>query len=73
MSRILDGLYSICLSLRKLPIVRYLSSSRASKVLAEKLVYKLKQEFSSANVSEPSRMVLVIGDRREDPVTPLLN
>lgn len=73
LSRILDGLYSICLSLRKLPIIKYINNSKPCRKIAELLLHKLKQEFQNTNTNESQRMVLIITDRNEDPITPLLN
>ena len=43
------------------------------KYLAEKIRYVLTQESNSFNFKHESNPILLILDRRDDPVTPLLN
>jgi len=72
--RITDGVLSLLLSLRKKPIIRYQQSSSMCKRLAESVTQKMYQEsglfeFRQTDISP----LLLILDRRDDPVTPLLN
>ncbi len=54
---------------------RYLASSDACAVLADKLTNKLGEESinNKSNLYTDNRTLLLIIDRREDPITPLLN
>ena len=66
---------SVFLSLRKVPMIRYLSSSEPCAALATRLTRRLRDEYEN-NTKEFERdghCVLLILDRREDPITPLLN
>ncbi|KAK4532420.1 hypothetical protein CCYA_CCYA12G3277 [Cyanidiococcus yangmingshanensis] len=86
--RQLDTLFSLLVTLKQRPnSIRVLRSFRSCRALAERLAVRLDQEsklwesqvtasastsLSKANVSHQRRCVLVILDRREDPITPLL-
>ncbi|KAG6261444.1 hypothetical protein E4U47_008312 [Claviceps purpurea] len=73
LQRCADGLLAILLSLKKRPLIRYGKSSLLAKKLASEVRYLMLQEeqlFSFQTVDTPP--VLLILDRREDPVTPLL-
>lgn len=72
--RVSEGLLAVLLSLRKKPIIRYQSSSSMCKRLAENIMLKMGQEsglfeFRQSDISP----LLLILDRTDDPVTPLLN
>lgn len=87
MNRIVLGLFSSLLSLRKFPVIRYQRNSEICTLLAEKVHKKLREDpdlmttygqrqgighkNTIDNVDQTS--VLLIIDRREDPVTPLLH
>ncbi|RDA89701.1 hypothetical protein CP533_0670 [Ophiocordyceps camponoti-saundersi (nom. inval.)] len=73
LQRCADGLIAVLLSLKKKPVVRYWRSSGLAKKLASEVCYLIGQEealFDFRQVDTPP--VLVILDRREDPLTPLL-
>ncbi|RCI10954.1 hypothetical protein L249_5379 [Ophiocordyceps polyrhachis-furcata BCC 54312] len=73
LQRCADGLIAVLLSLKKKPVVRYWRNSGLAKRLASETCYIMAQEealFDLRNVDTPP--VLVILDRREDPLTPLL-
>ena len=75
LKRTFDGLLSLVFSLRKVPTIRYLINSDACMSLADMLTIKLKEE-SKENPSDfdrESKCLLIITDRREDPISPLLN
>ena len=75
LKRIFDGLLSVVFSLRKVPTIRYLVNSDACMSLADMLTIKLKEE-SKENPSDfdrESKCLLIITDRREEPISPLLN
>ncbi|CAK9796073.1 Vacuolar protein sorting-associated protein 45 [Anthophora plagiata] len=67
------GIISVLLSLKRCPYVRYQNSSEMAKRLAERLREVLNKESSSFEFRQDSSPVLLILDRRDDPVTPLLN
>ncbi|XP_057301804.1 vacuolar protein sorting-associated protein 45-like [Hydractinia symbiolongicarpus] len=72
--RVTEGVISLLLSLRKKPIIRYQQSSQMCKRLAESVMQKMYQEsglfeFRHSDISP----LLLILDRTDDPVTPLLN
>ncbi|KAG5951249.1 hypothetical protein E4U30_006008 [Claviceps sp. LM220 group G6] len=73
LQRCADGLLAVLLSLKKRPLIRYGKSSLLAKKLASEVRYLMLQEeqlFSFQIVDTPP--ILLILDRREDPVTPLL-
>jgi vacuolar protein sorting-associated protein 45 len=74
LKRVVDGTTSVLLSLKKQPIIRYQKSSEMARKLAEDVQTVISQQaslfdFRRADVSP----VLLILDRHDDPVTPLLN
>ncbi|CAF0994481.1 unnamed protein product [Adineta ricciae] len=74
--RTAQGLVSLLLSLRKKSAtIRYQQSSNMTKILAERLSNTLRRQldFASSNVNAPDHTIVLIVDRREDAITPLLN
>ena len=87
MSRMVEGVFSSLLAFRKFPVIRYQKSSNLCKKLAELVHRRLREDpdlmttygvrhgsghkQTIDNVDQSS--VLLIVDRREDPVTPLLH
>jgi vacuolar protein sorting-associated protein 45 len=85
--RITQGLFSSLLSLKKFPVIRYQRNSDICAQIAEKVHTRLREDpdlmlsygiksglghkSTIDNVDQSS--VLLIIDRREDPVTPLLH
>ena len=74
----LDGLYSILLSVRaRPPVIRYDEGSAICQSLAEKLGSKVSGDSSfiekTSRSGEAGETTILILDRREDPITPLLN
>lgn len=72
--RVTEGLLALLLSLKKKPIMRYQQSSQMCRRLAEGIMQKMNQEaglfeFRQSDISP----ILLILDRTDDPVTPLLN
>lgn len=61
------------LSLNKCPYIRYQGSSATAKRLAEKIREVLTKESTLFEFRQESNPVLLILDRRDDPVTPMLN
>lgn len=84
LQRAVQGIASILLTLRKCPTIRYQSSSELCKRLADGVrhvmskegeLFSFKNSISSGSYSSDSKLppVLLLFDRRSDPVTPLLN
>lgn len=73
LQRTTEGIIAVLLSLKKKPLIRYEKSSLLAKKLATEVRYHMTQEeqlFDFRKVDTPP--ILMILDRREDPVTPLL-
>merc|ERR1719498_342206 len=76
--RTVEGLIAVCLTLRMLPTIRYTSASELTRAVAYRLQSRITEEQSLFETIERERKgdappVLLILDRRNDPVTPLLN
>lgn len=73
LQRATDGVIAMLLALKKSPLIRYEKNSLMAKKLATEVRYQLTQEeqlFSFRKTDTPP--ILLILDRRDDPVTPLL-
>ncbi|KAK3025986.1 hypothetical protein RJ639_042143 [Escallonia herrerae] len=73
--RVVDGLAAIFLALKRRPVIRYSGTSDIAKRIAQeatKLMYQQESGLFDFRRTEISPLLLVI-DRRDDPVTPLLN
>nr|GEU46524.1 vacuolar protein sorting-associated protein 45 homolog [Tanacetum cinerariifolium] len=73
--RIVDGLAAIFLAFKRRPVIRYSRTSDIAKRIAHeasKLMYQQERGLFDFRRTEISPLLLVI-DRRDDPVTPLLN
>lgn len=72
--RCVDGLVATLLALKRRPVLRYQGSSSLCKNLAERVAVKMDQESALFGFREqvPAPLLLIL-DRAEDPVTPLLN
>ncbi|CAH0713477.1 unnamed protein product, partial [Brenthis ino] len=78
LQRCTQGLLALLLSLKRRPIIRYQGGSDASARLAEKLRELVRKEAVlidnnipfNGDVPQPQLLIL---DRRDDPVTPLLS
>ncbi|KAI3508890.1 hypothetical protein L1887_23911 [Cichorium endivia] len=73
--RIVDGLAAIFLAFKRRPVIRYSRTSDIAKRIAQeasKLMYQQESGLFDFRRTEISPLLLVI-DRRDDPVTPLLN
>ncbi|OBT87116.1 hypothetical protein VE02_02261 [Pseudogymnoascus sp. 03VT05] len=74
LQRSTDGLVGLLLSLKKKPLIRYEKNSLLAKKLATEVRYLVSQEeqlFDFRKVDTPP--ILLILDRRDDPITPLLS
>ncbi|XP_076947414.1 vacuolar protein sorting-associated protein 45 homolog [Bidens hawaiensis] len=73
--RIVDGLAAIFLAFKRRPVIRYSRTSDIAKRIAHeasKLMYQQESGLFDFRRTEISPLLLVI-DRRDDPITPLLN
>ena len=73
LQRATEGIVALLLSLKKKPLIRYEKNSLLSKKLATELRYQMTQEeqlFDFRRTDIPP--ILLILDRRDDPITPLL-
>lgn len=74
LQRCTEGLVALLLSLKKKPLIRYEKNSLMAKKLATEVRYQITQEeqlFDFRRSDTPP--ILLILDRRDDPITPLLN
>jgi hypothetical protein len=72
--RTCEGVVSVLLALRKRPVIRYDKNSEMARRLAKEVHYVMSQETSLFDFRMPdSPPLLLVLDRRNDPVTPLLN
>lgn len=72
--RTTQGVLAVLLALKKKPLIRYAKGSVVAKKLAAELAYQIQQEgplFDFRRTDTPP--ILLILDRKHDPVTPLLN
>lgn len=74
LSRACLGLTSVLLSLKKCPMIRYQGSSEMCRQLADSVKSLISREASLFDFrrSDSTPLLLII-DRRSDPVTPILN
>lgn len=70
--RIVKSLTAVCLSLKKRPTIRFSTHSGLSKHVAQ-AIQKIVDEEDDLYQSLDDQCVLLLLDRRSDPVTPLLN
>ncbi len=73
LQRTTEGIIAVLLALKKKPLIRYAKNSLLAKKLATEVRYSMTQEeqlFDFRKVDTPP--ILMILDRRDDPVTPLL-
>lgn len=78
LNRSIDGIVSVLLSLKIRPVIRYRVSSTPAQQLAKKLYDLMNNKETTLFSFRPpedgaSPPLLLILDRRDDPVTPLLN
>lgn len=73
LQRTTEGVIALLLSLKKTPLIRYEKNSLMAKKLATEVRYQLTQEEQLFNFRKPDTPpILLILDRRDDPITPLL-
>ncbi|CAH7671756.1 Sec1-like protein [Phakopsora pachyrhizi] len=73
LERHVQCLSALLLSLKKKPIIRYARASSMAKKLGSELLYQIQTEnqLFDFRLTHPSPVLLIL-DRRHDPVTPLL-
>lgn len=73
LQRSTEGLIAVLLSLKKKPLIRYEKNSLMAKKLAIEVRYLMTQEEQSFDFRRTDTPpILLIVDRRGDPITPLL-
>jgi hypothetical protein len=75
LNRSVEALSAVLLSLKRRPLIRYDRNSAMAKKLGTEIQYTIKQEktlFDFNNAALDTPPILLILDRRNDPVTPLL-
>ncbi|XP_062516696.1 vacuolar protein sorting-associated protein 45-like [Corticium candelabrum] len=74
LKRVVDGTTALLLSLKKRPVIRYQKSSEMARKLADEIQKVVDDEASLFDFRRPDvSPVLLVLDRIDDPVTPLLN
>ncbi|KAK4876895.1 hypothetical protein RN001_009401 [Aquatica leii] len=73
LQRTVQGLIAVLLSLKKCPIIRFQKRSRECHELAQRVEELVNKESTLFAFSQSNQPLLLILDRRCDPVTPLLN
>ena len=73
--RIWQGLISICLSNRVFPVIKCVKGSKISSMLSKKIAEFFNENYTFIRKECGSNQngLLFIFDRKEDPVTPLIN
>lgn len=77
LNRSAQGIIAVLLSLKLMPTVRYRNGSAVAELLAKKVYEKISTEsslfdFRAQDNGAPPPLLLIL-DRKDDPVTPLLN
>jgi vacuolar protein sorting-associated protein 45 len=73
LQRSTEAVIALLLSLKKKPLIRYARTSLMAKKLATEVRYRMTQEEQLFDFRKPDTPpILLIVDRRDDPVTPLL-
>ena len=70
-SRQIEGVMAIALSIKRKPEIRYSASSELTKLISTEIVKRMAQESDIFNFHGDPPLLLIL-DRRDDPVTPLL-
>ncbi|ERL86007.1 hypothetical protein D910_03421 [Dendroctonus ponderosae] len=73
LQRSVQGLVSVILSLKKSPIIRYQANSKLALDLGSRIEDIMNKESSLFAFGQGGHSLLLILDRRDDPITPLLN
>ena len=72
--RITEGIFSACLSLRLYPVIKFIKNNEISSLVANKVLNYLQNnsDLINKNCGATPNGILLIYDRKEDPITPLL-
>ena len=74
LTRTVEGVIAMLLSLKKKPLIRYEKNSILCRKLATEVRYAMTQEEQLFDFRKPDTPpMLLLVDRREDPLTPLLS
>lgn len=73
LQRSTSGIVSLLLSLKKCPIIRYQNNSKLCRELGKRISDIINKESTLFAFGHSSQSLLLILDRRNDPITPLLN
>ena len=74
LQRSTEGLMALLLSLKKRPLIRYEKNSLLTKKLATEIRYQMTQEEQLFDFRKTDTApILLLLDRRDDPITPLLS
>ncbi|EFA76343.1 Sec1-like family protein [Heterostelium album PN500] len=71
-NRIIDGVIASLLALKKKPVIRYSAKSEVTKYLAEVVLSKIQKEKEIFDFRKQDSVLLIL-DRKDDPITPLLH
>lgn len=73
LKRAVDGLFAVCMALRRIPTISYSVDSKLSQKITESLSDRVDKEYTQNHRDFlPEGLDLLIFDRREDPITPLI-
>jgi vacuolar protein sorting-associated protein 45 len=73
-TRIIEGLISVCLSNRVYPVIKCVKGSLICNSIGNLVAdFFQKNEFARRECGKEQNGLLIIFDRKEDPITPLLN
>lgn len=74
LQRCTEGVVALLLSLKKKPLIRYEKNSLMANKLATEIRYRMTQEEQLFDFRKPDTPpILLLLDRRDDPITPLLS
>ncbi|KAK9885906.1 hypothetical protein WA026_013780 [Henosepilachna vigintioctopunctata] len=73
LQRSVAGVVSVLLSLKKCPVIRYQANSKLCREFGMKVNDLINKESTLFAFGQNSQSLLLIIDRRDDPITPLLN
>eukprot|EP01107_Rhizomastix_libera_P005629 TRINITY_DN1926_c0_g1_i1.p1 TRINITY_DN1926_c0_g1~~TRINITY_DN1926_c0_g1_i1.p1 ORF type:complete len:580 (+),score=177.47 TRINITY_DN1926_c0_g1_i1:45-1784(+) len=71
--RIVDGLGAVLLSIKKRPVIRFQKNSELASDIARRLAVRIQQEEPDLFGFRGASPLLLIIDRKTDPITPLLS
>ncbi len=74
-NRIVEGVISSLLANKLYPVIKCVKESEISRLIGQRVLefYNNNSDFIVRNCGREPNSILVLFDRREDPVTPLLN